>query len=130
MSLSSNIPSTGPRPFSLYLNDAAKADPHGRLLIPSHRGNTMLRTAAGHLHSVLTSGWRWLEQSRTSRSAARRLRVTETVSVGDKRFVSIVQVDDTQFLIGSSANGVQMLAQLQSKSAVAAPATITTQEMA
>ena len=54
---------------------------------------------------------------------------TRPVSLGDKRFVSIVQVDETQFLIGSSGTGVQMLAQLQSRSAVAASAMITTQEL-
>lgn len=130
MSSTSNTSPTEFCPFSAYLNDAAEAAPHSTLLIPPSRGNTTLRTAASHLRAAVISGWRWLQQSRISRSATRRLRVAETISLGEKRFVSIIQVDDAQFLIGSSGTGVQLLAQLQSNSALATPAKLTTQEVA
>jgi hypothetical protein len=73
------------------------------------------RTQVNTLHTafaLLRSGWRWLETKRTQQLTSRRLRVTETVSLGEKRSVSIVQVDGAQFLIGSSASSVQLLAVL------------------
>ncbi len=53
---------------------------------------------------------KWLNEKRTQQFSARRLRVSETVSLGDKRFVSIVQVDGAQILVGSSAGNVSLLA--------------------
>jgi flagellar biogenesis protein FliO len=47
-----------------------------------------------------------------AQTSSRRLRVAETVSLGEKRFVSIVQVDGAQFLIGGSATEIQLLANL------------------
>lgn len=67
-----------------------------------------LRTA----FALLRSAWQWLERKRTQQLTSRRLRVAETVSLGEKRSVSIVQVDGAQFLIGSSASSVQLLAVL------------------
>ena len=45
-------------------------------------------------------------------SRPRRLRVSETVSLGEKRFVSIVEVDGTSFLIGGGASNVTLLTSL------------------
>ena len=42
----------------------------------------------------------------------RRLRVSETVSLGDKRFVSIVEVDGVDFLIGGGVANVSLLTRL------------------
>ena len=46
------------------------------------------------------------------RQNRKRLRVCETVALGDKRFVAVIQVDDQQFLLGGSASSVSLLAQL------------------
>jgi hypothetical protein len=54
----------------------------------------------------------WLNGRKPS---ARRMRLTETISLGEKRFVSILQVDGKQILIGSSAGNVSMLAILDGK---------------
>ncbi len=43
---------------------------------------------------------------------SRRLRVNETVSLGDKRFVSIVAVDGVDYLIGGGAASVALLTRL------------------
>ena len=56
--------------------------------------------------------WIWLERKRTQQLSSRRLRVAETISLGEKRSVSIVQVDGSQFLIGCSTASVQLLAVL------------------
>jgi flagellar biogenesis protein FliO len=45
--------------------------------------------------------------------SSRRLRLTETISLGEKRSVSIIEVDGAQYLIGSSAGSVQLLTVLE-----------------
>ena len=47
------------------------------------------------------------------RQNKKRLRVCETVPLGDKRFVAVIQVDDQQFLLGGSSTSVSLLAQLE-----------------
>lgn len=47
------------------------------------------------------------------RRTTKRLQVCEMLSLGDKRFLAIVQVDQQQFLLGGSAHGFINLAQLQ-----------------
>ena len=41
--------------------------------------------------------------------------MTSTVSLGEKRFIAVVQVDDLQFLVGGGASNVALLAQLDKK---------------
>jgi flagellar biogenesis protein FliO len=41
--------------------------------------------------------------------------VAASVSLGDKRFIAVVQVDGLQFLIGGGATNVALLAQLKGK---------------
>jgi flagellar biogenesis protein FliO len=58
------------------------------------------------------SAWRWLANKRSLQLASKRLRVAETIQLGEKRFVSILQVDGAQYLIGGAAGNVQLLAVL------------------
>ncbi len=74
----------------------------------------ILRNVSG----TLQLAWKWLERKRTLQLASRRLRIAETISLGEKRSVSIVQVDGAQFLIGCSAGSVQLLAVLDKKDSV------------
>ncbi len=46
------------------------------------------------------------------KTKTRRLRVAETVSLGEKRFVSIIEVDGVSFLIGGGTSNLALLAQL------------------
>ena len=55
---------------------------------------------------------RWLQEKRRAQLASRRLRLCETLSLGEKRFVAIVEVDGQQFLVGGAAGTVSMLGQL------------------
>jgi hypothetical protein len=73
----------------------------------------MLRCAFQHL----LAGWKWVEGKRTQQLASRRLRLAETISLGEKRSVSIVQVDGAQYLIGCSSGSVQLLAVLDKQDA-------------
>ncbi len=65
--------------------------------------------------------WAWLERKRSSHFAARRLHLAETLSLGEKRFVSIIEVDGTQYLIGGSSGNVQLLSRLEDHGPKALP---------
>jgi flagellar biogenesis protein FliO len=43
------------------------------------------------------------------------LQVGATVSLGEKRFVAVIQIDGLEFLIGGGATNVALLAQLNKK---------------
>jgi flagellar biogenesis protein FliO len=58
----------------------------------------------------------------------KQLRVCETVSLGDKRFVAVIQVDQERFLIGGAANSVAMLTRLQETTSFASTMKGLTQE--
>jgi hypothetical protein len=53
--------------------------------------------------------WSWINKKYVP---AKQLRVAETISLGEKRFVAVVQVDGRKFLIGGGASGVALLTQL------------------
>lgn len=57
-------------------------------------------------------GLRTFAAGRLLQQKRRRLRVSETVSLGEKRFISIVEVDGTAYLIGGGSAGVSLLTQL------------------
>lgn len=63
---------------------------------------------------MLLRMWSWLNRKYAS-SATKQLRVTETVSLGEKRFVAVVHVEGRKFLIGGGTSGVSLLTQLGSE---------------
>lgn len=70
-----------------------------------------LSRAGDCLLGVLRELWARAGQVRV-RQNKKRLRVCETVALGEKRFVAVIQVDDKQFLVGGASNSVSLLAQL------------------
>lgn len=58
----------------------------------------------------LARTWSWL-QSKYAYSSTKRLRLAETVSLGEKRFVAIVSVENREYLIGGAPTGLSLLAQ-------------------
>jgi flagellar biogenesis protein FliO len=71
-----------------------------------------------HAWAALLQVWKWLTRCSRgvlARGVSRRLKVAETVSLGEKRFISILQVDGEQFLVGGSASNVVLLARLEVK---------------
>jgi len=62
---------------------------------------------------ALAKGWSWLQQRLKTQQAKKRLRVCESVSLGEKRFIAVVQVDGEQFLVGGSSSSVSTLAHLE-----------------
>ena len=64
------------------------------------------------LHTLLQA-WNWIQRKVTSQRTKKRLRVCESVSLGEKRFIAVIQVDGEQFLVGGSSSSVSTLARLE-----------------
>ena len=62
----------------------------------------------------LAKAWHWSRKNVKVRQTKKRLKVCETVSLGEKRFVAVIQVDEEQFLVGGAAGSVATLARLES----------------
>lgn len=60
---------------------------------------------------LLLRVFQWFNAKRVARPS-KQLSVAETVSLGEKRFVSVVTVGNRQFLIGGGPTNVQLLAEL------------------
>ena len=56
---------------------------------------------------------KWIGQRIKAQQADKNLRVCESVSLGEKRFVAVIQVDEERFLIGGSSSSVAFLTRLQ-----------------
>jgi flagellar biogenesis protein FliO len=69
---------------------------------------TTLRSQTGFLSRL----WQWVQARGVERSSDKRLRVAETVSLGEKRFVAVVQVDGRHFLLAGGPTNIALLAQL------------------
>ncbi len=83
-------------------------------LAPQKARHAFTRTislSANFLLKVLREMWARVPQVRV-RQNRKRLRVCESVPLGEKRFVAVIQVDDKQFLVGGASNSVSLLAQL------------------
>jgi flagellar biogenesis protein FliO len=64
---------------------------------------------------LLSRAWQWMQARQLARSNTKRLRVAETVSLGEKRFVAVVQVDGRHFLLAGGPTNIALLAQLDDK---------------
>jgi hypothetical protein len=60
--------------------------------------------------SGLTRALSWLKKQYPA-IQEKRLRVTENIPLGEKRFVALITVDGREFLIGGGASGVSLLSQ-------------------
>lgn len=54
----------------------------------------------------------WVRHTVSARKS-RRLRVCETLSLGERRFVAVIEFDRQEFLVGGSGNSLSLLARLQ-----------------
>lgn len=111
--------------FSRYLRFVTPVLSDGVVeTVPSSTQTELCRASTSR---VLFNASRWIARAWKSRSFAqrtRRLQITETVSLGEKRFVSIINVDGVSFLIGSSAHSVTLLAKLQGGEAQPLPSVL------
>jgi hypothetical protein len=79
------------------------------LVFPGGAPLRTLQNASG----LLSRAWIWFRERQAARSNPKRLHVASTVSLGEKRFVAVIHVDDREFLVGGGAANVAMLAQLK-----------------
>ena len=57
-------------------------------------------------------GFAWTRWLPRAQRRARRLRLVETLPMGERRFVAIVAVDGHEYLIGSAPQSLQLLHEL------------------
>jgi len=61
---------------------------------------------------ALKNLWQWTRRAVTARKV-RRLRVCETLSLGERRFLAVIEFDRQEFLVGGTGNSLVLLARLQ-----------------
>jgi hypothetical protein len=76
------------------------------------RSRASARVPQQRFGGILTRAWSWLHAKYTS-TTSKRLVLSETVSLGEKRFVALVSVEGREFLIGGSGSNVSLLAKLK-----------------
>jgi flagellar biogenesis protein FliO len=67
----------------------------------------------GIIRHGLSAAWKWARKHLRSGQSRKRLRVCESVSLGEKRFVAVIEVDGEQFLVGGASSSVATLARLE-----------------
>jgi len=65
---------------------------------------------------LLRQWWSALAQVRAGRP--RRLRLCESLSLGDRRFVAVIEFDQTRFLVGGTAGSLVLLSRLEDEAPV------------
>jgi flagellar biogenesis protein FliO len=79
--------------------------------LPKFPSEVQLKTL--HYGSGLFSRiWNWFRERQAARATSKRLHVAASVSLGEKRFIAVIQVDGQQFLVGGGATNVALLAQV------------------
>jgi hypothetical protein len=108
------IPAASPPAFSTLIEEQSrvevadvKKEPTVRKVPPPK-----LTTSRPIAPGILKRAMSWLQRN-YSTTAKRQLRVSDSVSLGDKRFVAIVHADGHKFLIGGGSSGVSLLTQLE-----------------
>ncbi|HMD83911.1 MAG TPA: flagellar biosynthetic protein FliO [Terriglobia bacterium] len=64
--------------------------------------------------------WQWVQRAVKPRKA-RRLRVCETLSLGERRFLAVIEFDRQEFLVGGSGSSLTLLARLHEGIVIAEP---------
>src|SRR3954469_19081990 len=86
------------------VNDEIETPAKARATAPPPGGRLLL--------DLLTRCFAAVQKVFTVKRSQKQVRICESVSLGDKRFVAVIQVDQERFLIGGPANSVAMLTRL------------------
>ena len=81
----------------------------------NREGSGSLRAALGKIFAVVTQHAAGVHKSLKRRKSARRLRLSETLSLGEKRFLAVVQFQQQEFLVGGTGNSIALLARLDAQ---------------
>jgi hypothetical protein len=97
--------------FASAMDDAQKSKAAGKAArqVPAPEGLERKLQAFVQQSGLLSKVISWF---RTRAAAPSHLRLAETVSLGEKRFVAIIHVEGRKFLIGGGTAGVSLLTQL------------------
>jgi len=68
-----------------------------------------LWTAVGRMFTLLTA---CVQKGFDRHRSEHRLRLSETLSLGEKRFLAVVQFQQQEFLVGGTGNSIALLARL------------------
>jgi hypothetical protein len=63
----------------------------------------------------LAGAWKWVQERSKTQRRPRKLRVCESVQLGEKRFVALIQADGQRFLVGGTSSSISLLATLPSR---------------
>lgn len=69
------------------------------------------KSSAAALAPSLARGWEWLRKNQRLTSK-KQLRVSDTVGLGEKRFVALLHFEGRKFVIGGGASSVSLLTEL------------------
>jgi flagellar biogenesis protein FliO len=69
---------------------------------------------------ALQNVWQWVRRAVKPRKI-RRLRVCETLSLGERRFLAVIEFDRQEFLVGGSGNSLELLARLHEGTVITEP---------
>ena len=72
------------------------------------------RYAAGKILTSLAQGLRSVPRGMVGRRREKRLRLRETLSLGEKRFLAVVEFDQEEFLVGGTGSSLALLTRVQS----------------
>ncbi len=75
----------------------------------------------GLLHKILSAVWKRSLSKVTSRRE-RRLRLCETVSLGERRLVALIQFDNQPILVGVTGSSITLLTKPVSRASAVPPA--------
>jgi len=74
-------------------------------------------TASGIVPGVLSGARAWWQRlSQLGQRPSRRLRLSETLSLGERRFVAVIEFEQSRFLVGGTASSIVLLTQLSQNS--------------
>jgi flagellar biogenesis protein FliO len=66
----------------------------------------------GRVFAVLAAHAARIHRGLKQRRSVHRLRLSETLSLGEKRFLAVVQFRQQEFLVGGTGNSIALLAKL------------------
>jgi flagellar biogenesis protein FliO len=75
-------------------------------------GSRSFWAAVGRIFACIAEHAAGVQKSLKRRRSARRLRLSETLSLGEKRFLAVVQFQQQEFLVGGTGNSIALLARL------------------
>ena len=62
------------------------------------------------------AAWQWLVRKRQAQQNGRQLQLVETLQLGEKRFIAVIEAGGTRYLVGGGAGQLSLLTRLDQQS--------------